>query len=60
MKPHASRPMDSPRCRLAFAFIANGALSKSQAKIVARFDQLVRELAGVSKGRADGKTKRRK
>jgi D-alanyl-D-alanine carboxypeptidase/D-alanyl-D-alanine-endopeptidase (penicillin-binding protein 4) len=55
--------VDHPRCRLAFAVIVNGAMNKTQGKVVARLDQLVRELAGVekpSKGRADGKPKRRK
>lgn len=51
--------VDHPRCRLAFAVIVNGAMNKTQGKVVARLDQFVREISG-SEGRADRKPKRRK
>lgn len=50
--------VDHPNCRLSFAFIVNGPLSKSQAKIVKRLDQAVRDLAASERG-PDRKPKRR-
>lgn len=55
--------VDHPRCRLSFALIVNGAMNKTQGKVVARLDQFVREISGSearSEGRADRKAKRRK